>query len=76
MAFDNIDMIPVQSTNVAAIGFDPVARLLLVEFKKSGQRYAYHGVTEEEFNGMLGAPSAGQYLNQVIKPKYGVEKVV
>ena len=57
-------MIPVESSNIAAIGFNDGN--LFVEFI-SGSRYRYDDVPSETFQEFLEAPSKGRYLNAEIK---------
>lgn len=69
---------PVVSSNLAAVGYDPVACVLEVEFKQptgGGTVYRYRGVPAEVYRDMLQAGSKGAYLHRVIKPLYAVEKV-
>ena len=68
---------PVKSTNIAAIGYDPDDRILEVEFttKRGNPVYAYRGVTEEEHEDLIFAPSIGKYFAEHIKPKYTGELV-
>jgi hypothetical protein len=74
MAFEHISMTDVESSNLSAVGFDPVSRVLLVRFT-NGNTYAYHGATEEEYHGLCSAESPGRYLHQTIKAKYGAERL-
>jgi hypothetical protein len=62
----NIDMIPVASSNVKAIGYDRDFRRLYVSFK-SGDVYRYEDVPEFTFQTFLIAPSKGKYLYDVIR---------
>lgn len=63
----NISRTPVESSNIATIGYEPLTLKLAVEFK-SGQVYYYDNVTSEEFDALMGAESVGRHLNQHIKP--------
>ena len=62
----------VTSSNVAQVGHDGAS--LFVTFN-NGSQYKYHGVPENELMNILGAPSVGKYLNQVIKPTYPAERL-
>lgn len=68
------EMTPVDSTNVAAVGYDPEAQEIYVEFL-SGATYKYSGVDEQTFEELRDAPSVGSYLNRVIKPNYGYQQL-
>lgn len=61
--------IPVDSSSIAAIGYDPEGRVLEVEFRQSGQVYRYFSVPAAEYEAFLNAGSKGVYLNQTFKPR-------
>lgn len=67
-------MIPVESSNIAAIGYSDVEGVLLVDFL-SGTRYRYSAVPAWKFEAFLAAPSKGRYLNSAIKGEYDFERV-
>ena len=68
------EMFPVDSTNVEAIGHDPLAQELYVRFVK-GPTYVYHGVPEDVYQELMAATSKGSYLNRIIKPNYQFTKL-
>jgi len=61
-----MEMIPVESSNVAAIGYDPVTATLRVQFIK-GRTYEYYSVPEHLYQGLIDAGSKGQFLDIYIK---------
>ncbi|MDP4280182.1 MAG: KTSC domain-containing protein [Dehalococcoides mccartyi] len=61
-----MERIPVDSSNLASIGYDVASFTLEVEFI-NGTIYQYSGVPENEYNGLMSASSKGSYLNQQIK---------
>lgn len=65
------------SGNIVSYGFNPHHNptILEVEFK-GGRVYRYAGPTLEEYRDLANAPSAGQFLNEVIKPKYPAERIL
>ena len=69
-----IDMKPVQSSNIRAIGHDAAAAALVVEFT-SGDFYEYANVNAEQFDALLKAESVGKHLNQHIKGKHPFKKL-
>ena len=73
MVYD-VEMRPVQSSNVAAIGYRNGG--MLVKFHNGGMYY-YHNVPNELFWRMLRASSKGRFLHQFIKnqPQYWCEKI-
>lgn len=65
---------PVKSSNIKAIGYDPAASELHVEFK-SGDVYAYSGVDQKSYQELMAAPSIGSHMAKVIKPKHTAKKL-
>ncbi|MFC0772667.1 KTSC domain-containing protein [Terrimonas alba] len=61
-----MEMIPVSSSNLSAVGYDYDTSTLRIEFLKSGT-YIYQGVPAEVYEGLLAAGSKGQYFDQFIK---------
>jgi len=64
----------VDSSNVAAIGYEEDSQTLQVEFK-NGTTYQYFDVPLAIFEGMRDATSVGQYLNQHIKGAFRYSRV-
>jgi hypothetical protein len=63
------------SSNVAAVGYDPNAMTLEVEFKKGGV-YQYFNVPPAVHAAMVAAPSIGHYFDiNVKKAGYVTKKV-
>lgn len=62
----------VDSTRVSSATWYPESRELVVEFP-DGNRTRYYAVAERVFDELCTAPSAGQYLNQVLtrQHRYG-----
>ncbi|PLW76631.1 KTSC domain-containing protein [Cohaesibacter celericrescens] len=69
-----MEMTNVDSSNVAAIGFDESSQTLQVEFK-NGTAYQYFDVPEAIYDGLLSAASVGQYLHQHVKGIYRYSRV-
>ena len=67
-----LTMIPVESTNIAAIGY--ADDMLHVQFKNGGL-YTYAGVPRGTFNDFLAAKSAGSFFFNSIKGKFDHVKV-
>lgn len=61
-----MDMVSVDSTSLAAIGYDYTKRTLRVVFR-SGRIYDYKEVDPEVFQLFLKAPSKGSYFDRNIK---------
>ena len=60
-----MQMIPVNSSNLRAVGYNPATQELTIEFY-SGV-YTYSGVPQQIFDGLLSASSKGSYHHQHIK---------
>jgi KTSC domain len=61
--------IPVASTSVVSVGYDPVALVLEIEFH-NGHVYRYLNVPAAAHRLLLRAPSIGEFVNTVIKPRF------
>ena len=55
-----------ESSNIARFRYTKETQVLTVEFQNGG-RYEYYDVPDAVFEGMVRAPSKGQYLAQKIK---------
>jgi hypothetical protein len=64
----------VDSSNVAAIGYYPNARILEVEFH-SRALYEYRGVPPAEYEALMCAASIGRYLSARIKGRYPYRRI-
>lgn len=69
-----MEMIPVSSSNIAAVGHDAGSQTLQVEFH-NGARYQYFDVPEQVFIELRDAGSPGGYLASNIKGVYRFSKV-
>ena len=70
-----VDMQDVESSNIAAIGYDQKAQELHVCFVAVPAVYVYQGVPQMLFDAMLCADSKGSYLNRMIKGTYAFTKL-
>ncbi len=68
-------MKPVESSSVAAIGYDERTRRLFVRFRTSPRIYVYSGVSSRVFAELERAGSTGRFVNAVVKPNYPVHKL-
>ena len=69
-----MERIPVQSSNLASVGYDPSTQTLEIEFN-SGGIYQYYGVPEFVNDSLMSAASKGSYFSQNIKNAYSYAKV-
>lgn len=61
-----MERIPVSSSTIAAIAYDPKTMTLEVDFL-NGNQYEYFDVSEMIFNDFKNAGSKGRFLDQHIK---------
>ena len=64
-----IERVPVTSSTVASVGYDPDEQTMAVEFK-GGDVYHYHDVDKDSYNNLLAAKSIGSHLHANIKGKF------
>ncbi len=69
-----MDLTPMMSRHIAAIGYDYDTGELHVAFQ-TGSRYVYKGVPHDVYVDMLEAESAGNYHALNIRNRYVCEKV-
>lgn len=70
-----IPRVPVSSSYLRSIGYDPAAGTLAIEFKDSQAIYHYHGIPAAIHDGLVASPSKGSYFHRVIKGKFQAERV-
>jgi len=58
-------LVPVESSMIQAVGYDPQTRVLEVVFT-SGRTYCYEGVPPEIHQELMAADSKGQYMRAEI----------
>lgn len=68
-----IDRIPVQSSNVKSVGYDPDSKTLAIEFK-DGSVYHYHDVESSAHEELMGSKSIGKHIHSAIKGNYKFSK--
>ena len=61
----------VASRSVASVGYDPGTFELEIEFR-NGRSYRYQRVPVAAYRLLLQAPSIGEFVNRVIKPRFEV----
>ena len=62
-------MIPVESSNLSAVGYEPASSVLTIQFK-SGGVYEYFAVPQAVYRQLLGSASVGSYFASSIRPLY------
>lgn len=66
-------MAAVQSSNLAAVGYEPSTAELVIAFH-SGRVYTYFGVPESVYVGLLSSPSKGEYHAAHIKTVFAYRR--
>jgi hypothetical protein len=64
-----MEMIPVRSTAISAVGYDKETKRMSIKFKQ-GHTYDYCRVPESIFLGLISASSKGRYYDSFIKDNY------
>ena len=62
--------VPVTSSAISSVSWDPESKVLEVRMRSSGKVYSYPGVSEADHSGLMNASSMGKHLSSVIGPKY------
>jgi hypothetical protein len=65
---------PIDSGHLDGAKYDPIGKKLTVRFK-NGYTYDVHGVSAQDHQDFMEAPSQGEHFHQVIKNNYRVERV-
>ncbi len=65
---------PVDSTNIASVGYDPATGLLEVEFH-GGRIYQYNGVPQDVVDNLFSAVSKGGYFARNIRMSYPYRRI-
>jgi hypothetical protein len=63
-------MIPVESSSISEVGYDPETAELQVRFKSSPRVYVYQGVSQDVFDRLMASSSKGGFVNREIKRVY------
>lgn len=64
-----MDLTPVTSSSIDAVGYDEDSRTLHVRFQ-SGHTYSYSNVDPEEHRALVAAKSVGAHFTKHIRPHY------
>jgi hypothetical protein len=71
---EGVDWTPVDSSNLAAVGYDKKQHILFISFL-DGSIYSYDGVPPEEVTGLMKADSHGEYFYDNIRLVYPYERL-
>jgi hypothetical protein len=61
-----MERVPVSSTQLTSVGYDPATLTLEIEFRKGGV-YQYVGISAETHERLMTAESIGTFFNTVIR---------
>lgn len=67
-------LVPVKSSNIAAVGYDPAARLLRLRFQ-DGATHDYRDVPDHVHLGLMQSGSKGRFFHARIRDLYASSKV-
>ena len=68
-----VEMTPVSSSNLSAVGYDPEAQEMTIEFQ-SGARYVYSGVPAEVAEELRTSSSPGSYFYRNVRNQYSTRQ--
>lgn len=72
--YDAIDLIPVDSSRINAIGYDEDSQTMVIEFQRGG-KYAYTNVDKQLHSNFMKHPSKGKYFESSIKDNPNLETI-
>lgn len=79
ITLESMNHVPVQSSNIVSVAYDPLSLILEVQFKgteeKPGSRYQYFGVLPVHHQQLMEAESIGKHFHSHIKGKYEWKKI-
>jgi hypothetical protein len=71
-----MDLVQVSSSNLYAIGYDPLSKTLRIKFRESGHVYDYFNVPESKYIDLMNSSSKGSYFFKFIRDIYRTRKVL
>jgi hypothetical protein len=69
------EMVPVSSSQIESVGFNPETSQGKVRFLKNGSAYLYEACTQEEADTIINAPSVGQMFASLWKGTKSFQRV-
>jgi hypothetical protein len=73
-SMEKIEKIPVVSSNLVSVRYDPKHETLEIEFK-SNQTWAYFGVPKETYTALMMTSSKGAFFHKHMKAQYACKKI-
>jgi hypothetical protein len=68
-----MQLTPVVSSNIAAVGYDIIRNVLLIQFLGKITVYSYYGVPIELYEEMMSSKSVGSFYAKNIKGRFSNE---
>lgn len=65
-----MEMIPVRSSAISAVGYDPSTGRMKIRFTSQGTIYDFCGVPQHIYDGLMNAASIGTYYDRFIRDRY------
>jgi hypothetical protein len=65
-----MDMIPVRSSAIDAIGYDANTKQMSIKFNNNSIAYTFYNVPFQVFNELMAAPSKGIHYHNYIEGRY------
>ena len=72
----DVEMVDVESTLIAQVGYDAETQTLFIKFVTTGDTYRYAGVPQAIYDALLAAPSKGKYFAANIKGAFPFTKLM
>lgn len=66
----DVEMTSVESSLLDKVGYDPEAKVLVIQMNFSSDRYVYSDVPQTVYDGLMKAASKGSYYVKKIKGQY------
>lgn len=66
----SVPLVPLRSSAIRAIGYDPVTGQLFIDFVRGKHPYTYCAVPPELYEQLLHSPSPGTYYHQALRARY------
>jgi hypothetical protein len=64
-----MEMVPIDSDGVRAIGYDPATQTMHVEFE-TGALFEYYEVPPDVYQTFMASSAKGSFVSQVLEPGY------
>jgi hypothetical protein len=69
------EIMPIDSTFLSAVGYNPETRILYLRFTSHSTLYAFYEVGKDVYDALLGSDSKGTFFNQNIRDHFTYTRV-